>query len=93
MHSPGALSFPVRIPEAGRFDFSLGVLSGNDPVTFRVALGGNPAKTLFEEAYADPESWAQRSVDLADHAGRTVELRLESSPRTQAASPSGESPS
>ncbi len=80
----------MKIPEAGRLDFAMGVLREDVPVTFRVTAlpdgaGGGAAAgaavgeptALFEEHYAVKEAWGQRSVDLADFAGQTVTLGLE----------------
>ena len=80
-HTPGRVEYRVKIPEAGRLDFAMGVLREDVPVTFRVtairdgAEGGEPT-AVFEEHYADKEAWGQRSVDLADFAGQTVTLGL-----------------
>jgi len=77
-HAPGRFSYPVRIPEGGRLDASLGVLGDVDPVTFRVSVrASDQDDVLFEERYADPEQWGQRSVDLSRFAGQTVTLSLE----------------
>ncbi|MEE9183667.1 MAG: sulfatase-like hydrolase/transferase [Acidimicrobiia bacterium] len=80
-HTPGRVEYRVRIPEAGRLDFAMGVLREDVPVTFRITAipdgaGGKPT-VLFEEHYAVKEAWGQRSVDLADFAGQTVTLGLE----------------
>ena len=77
-HAPGRLSYRVQVPEGGRLDLGLGVLT-DDPVTFRIAVetDGGEAETLLEETYADPERWAQRSVDLSHRAGESVTLVLE----------------
>ena len=81
-HTPGRVEYRVKIPEAGRLDFAMGVLREDEPVTFRVTAitdgaGGGEPTTVFEEHYADKEAWGQRSVDLADFAGQTVRLGLE----------------
>ena len=81
-HTPGRVEYRVKIPEAGRLDFAMGVLREDVPVTFRVTAipdgaGGGEPTALFEEHYADKEAWGQRSVDLADFAGQTVTLGLE----------------
>jgi len=79
-HAPGRFSYRVRVPEGGRVDAALGVLGGGDSVTFRVRVrSGGDEETLLQERYADPDQWAQRSVDLARFAGRTVTLTLETS--------------
>ena len=81
-HTPGRVEYRVKIPEAGRLDFAMGVLREDVPVTFRVTAipdgaGGSEPTALFEEHYATKEAWGQRSVDLADFAGQTVTLGLE----------------
>ena len=81
-HTPGRVEYRVKIPEAGRLDFAMGVLREDVPVTFRVTAipdgaGGSEPTTLFEDHYAVKEAWGQRSVDLADFAGQTVTLGLE----------------
>ncbi|MCH8813212.1 MAG: sulfatase [Gemmatimonadetes bacterium] len=78
-HAPGRLEYRVRVPEAGRLDIGLGVLRDDAPVTFRVTARpeGSDAQTLLAETYADPDHWAQRSVDLSHLAGQTVTLVLE----------------
>ena len=81
-HTPGRVLYRVKIPEAGRLDFAMGVLREDVPVTFRVTAisdgaGDGEPTALFEEHYTDKEAWGQRSVDLADLAGQTVTLGLE----------------
>ncbi len=81
-HTPGRVEYRVKIPEAGRLDFAMGVLREDVPVTFRVTAipdgaGGGEPTALFEERYAVKKGWGQRSVDLADFAGQTVTLGLE----------------
>ncbi|MEE9183479.1 MAG: sulfatase, partial [Acidimicrobiia bacterium] len=78
-HAPGRLEYHVKVPEAGRLDFGLGVLLGNTPVTFTITAQrkGGEAETLLEETYADQDHWAQRSADLSHLAGQTVTLALE----------------
>ena len=81
-HTPGRVEYRVKIPEAGRLDFGMGVLREDVPVTFRVTAiadgaGDGEPTTMFEEHYTDKEAWGQRSVDLADLAGQTVTLGLE----------------
>ena len=77
-HAPARVSYRVRVPEGGRLSAALGVLGDEVPVTFRVTVQtGGRDEALFEERYADPERWAQRSVDLSQYGGRTVTLALE----------------
>jgi arylsulfatase A-like enzyme len=78
-HAPAKLEYRVRIPQDGRLDVGLGVLRDDVPVTFRVTAHpeGQAAEHLLQEALADKEKWAQRSLDLSHLAGRTVTLSLE----------------
>ncbi len=78
-HAPAHLEFRVVVPQAGRLDLAIGVLREDAPVTFRVtaAPDGGEAEPLLNETYGDKERWAQRTVDLAHLAGRTVTLALE----------------
>jgi arylsulfatase A-like enzyme len=77
-HAPGRLEYRVRIPEGGRLDVGLGVLRDDAPVTFRVTANrGGETEQLFQEEYAVKDGWGQRAVDLADLAGETVTLALE----------------
>ena len=80
-HTPGRVEYRVKIPEAGRLDFAMGVLREDVPVTFRVTAipdgaGDGEPTTVFQEYYADKDAWGERSVDLADLAGQTVTLGL-----------------
>lgn len=77
-HAPGKVAWRVKVPEAGRLDFGLGVLRQDAPVTFRVlAAQGGKTEEVFEEVYARKGDWGQRSVDLARWAGQVVDLTLE----------------
>ncbi|MEX1050276.1 MAG: sulfatase-like hydrolase/transferase, partial [Gemmatimonadales bacterium] len=78
-HAPGRMAYRVRVPRQGRVDVGLGVLTATMPVTFAVTVAhaNGAVDTVLAERYADPERWAQRSVDLAPFAGRTVTLSLE----------------
>ncbi len=78
-HTPGAVSYTVRVPTAGRLDLGLGVAREDAPVTFRItaASAGGELETLLEETYADRERWAQHSIDLSALQGQTVTLTLE----------------
>ncbi len=77
-HAPSSHSYRVRIPESGRLDVALGVVTSSAPVTFSItaAPGNGKVETLLEERCANPEQWAQRSVDLSKYAGQTVTLAL-----------------
>jgi arylsulfatase A-like enzyme len=78
-HAPGSIAYRVRIPEDGRLDVGLGVLSNDAPVTFAITATqqDGAVETLLEETYADQAHWEQRSVDLSHLAGQTVTLALE----------------
>ncbi len=78
-HAPGRLKYRLRVPKIGRLDMGLGVVRSDIPVTFRVYVttaAGNYEK-MFEETFADPFGWQQRSVDLASYAGYEITLALE----------------
>ena len=75
--SPSNIEYPVRIPEAARLDFALGVLRNDAPVAFRIfATADGTTTDIFQETYSDKEQWGRRSVDLSELAGRTVALTL-----------------
>lgn len=78
-HTPARMAYPVRIPPDGRLDLRLGVMRGDAPVTFRVISRetGADEQVLFEEAYADKDHWARRSVDLSHLSDRNTTLVLE----------------
>jgi arylsulfatase A-like enzyme len=83
-HTPGSVTYRVRVPDAGRLDLGLGVLREDTPVTFRVmaSAAGAEAEPVLDETYDDKENWGQRTVDLSHLAGQTVDLALEAdSPR------------
>lgn len=79
MHTPGRLSYRVKIPKEGRLDFGLGVLKDDSPVTFRSTIKhkGKEEEIVFEEAHADEKQWIYRSVDLSSWRNRKVTLALE----------------
>jgi arylsulfatase A-like enzyme len=79
VHTPGQIEYRVRIPQAGRLDFGLGVLRKADPVIFRIKAKSKSSEsvTLFKETYTDKEHWAQRSVDLSSMSKQVVTLALE----------------
>jgi len=77
-HAPARVRYELDIPAGGRLDTGMSALDGDTP-TFRVVVkpsdGGE--KTLLDETVATAEGWQQRSVDLAEFAGRRVALTLE----------------
>ncbi len=77
-HTPAALSWRVRAPAGARLDLGLAI-AGDEWVTYRVTAraGGGERKTLLSETVQDAEVWGQRSVDLSEWGGSTVELTLE----------------
>ena len=80
MHAPGRIEYRVQVPEKGRLDVGLGVLSETTPVTFAVTARTKvdaEIETLFEETYSDHHNWGQRSVDLSHLTGQTVTLSLD----------------
>src|SRR5262245_36740503 len=79
VHTPGRVSYMVRVPDQGRLDVGLGVLQTGLPVTFRVtaAPNGDKDQVLLEETVEDAAAWAPRDVDLSGLAGRTATLTLE----------------
>jgi len=83
-HAPGRLGYRLRVPEAGRLDFGIGVLGSGMPVTFRVEAltEANESLVLFDEVYDDEENWGQRSVDLSELAGQRVTLSLVTDSKT-----------
>jgi arylsulfatase A-like enzyme len=79
MRSPSRLEYRVDLPEGARLDLGLGVLGGDSPVGFRVAVepDGGQETLLLEEAYDDTTAWGQRTVDLSPFGGSTATLALE----------------
>ena len=80
VHASGRIEYQVRIPEAGRLDFGIGMLRDDVPITFRVTArtGSAATMTLFEESHADNGAWGERSsVDLSSLAGQIVTIGLE----------------
>lgn len=87
MHTPGKIFYSLKVPAGGRLDTALGVVREINPVTFSVTLSTSDGQSrqLFEETYANPDLWAQRSIDLSEFSGRTVEIALGAdSPKTGA---------
>ncbi len=78
-HAPGRLEYRVRVPDGGRLQTALGVLGAHVPVEFRISARSakGEATSLLNETYADPDHWAERSVDLSRFAGQTITLALE----------------
>jgi len=79
VHTPGVVTYPVRVPDHGRLDVGLGVLQPGLPVTFRVTVtpDGGDERVVLEETVDDAEAWAPRDVDLSGLAGRTATVALE----------------
>lgn len=84
IHAPGRLTYRVGVPEGGRLQAALGVLGADSPVEFRIVAhpASGEATTLLGETYADPDHWAERSVDLSRFAGQTVTLALETTAKS-----------
>jgi hypothetical protein len=81
-HAPGRLEYRVHVPEGGRLQAALGVLSA--PVDFRVTAqpASGEVTTLLRETHADPGGWTDRTVDLSSFAGQTITLGLETAATT-----------
>ena len=76
-HAPAKLTYPVDLSGVERFDFGLAVSRG-ESVTYRVSTEREGQRqVLFEETIDDPESWHQRSVELADGESTSADLILE----------------
>lgn len=78
LHTPGTVSYRVKVPREGRLDVGLGILSDKAPITFSVSARsvGSGADSLLVEVVDDPSGWAQHSIDLAHFEGDTITLDL-----------------
>jgi len=78
-HAPARVEYPVRIPNGGRLDLGLDVVTNGVPVTFRVTAtnGTDVEEILLEETQSDPTKLATHFVDLSHLAGKDVTLALE----------------
>jgi arylsulfatase A-like enzyme len=78
-HAPGRVEYQVRVPEDGQLHAALGLLHFDAPVEFTVDARptNGDATTVFHETYADPQQWADRTVDLSSFAGQTITLGLD----------------
>ncbi len=86
--TPCTLTYRVRVPTGGRLTFAPGSANASgEAITFRVTVvDGATTKVVFDERLL-PEvtrSWTDRSADLSEFSGKTIELSLvtESSPRS-----------
>lgn len=79
-HAPGRLEYDVRVPQRGRLDVGLSAVHADRPVEFRVSarVAGGGDRVLLERTVADTERWVPAHADLAELAGKTVHLTLES---------------
>ncbi len=79
-HTPSTLTWPLRVPQGGRFDFALTSLLGEE-VAYRVRVRGKvgDATQVFDESVSAHDAWLQRGVDLSKYAGELIELELAAS--------------
>ncbi len=73
------IAFKLRLPEEGaRFEAALGVVYGNRPVRFELALrtAAGERRLLAARTVTDAEAWQPLAVDLSAFAGLAVELEL-----------------
>lgn len=75
VHSPARISYPLRVPEAGRLDLALGSLAGTSRMSVRVDYGDS-TEALLDESVPPGEAWHQHSLDLSKWAGRDITLSL-----------------
>ncbi len=75
--APESIRFSLRLPPEPRFEVALGTLDGN-PMVFRVRLhaAGSEPVELLRRTLTRPREWQDLGLDLADFAGREVELEL-----------------
>lgn len=72
-----SLRFSVRLPANPRFDVALASMD-EEPPRFRVAIDlGTEVQEVMTERPTTPHRWHPVTVDLADYAGRRVDLLLE----------------
>jgi arylsulfatase A-like enzyme len=68
------LSFYLQVPETGRLAASFGAPSGSADVVVRVAVDGQPTRTIYQ-AHAG-QGWTDAAVDLGAAAGRAARIDL-----------------
>ena len=83
MNTPGLLRYTMTIPPTTPYlSFGTGVLMPGDPVVFMVSLKiDGYEKVLFQAAADDPDVWSFTKLDLADYAGKTVDVVFSASSR------------
>ena len=83
MNTPGLLRYTMTIPPTTPYlSFGTGVLMPGDPVEFMVSLKiDGYEKVLFRETADDPDVWSFTKLDLADYAGKTVDVIFSASSR------------
>ena len=74
-HVPARISYPLRVPTAGRLDLALGSFAGTAQMSVRVDFGDS-TEVVLQETVPPKEGWRQRSVDLSRWSGRDVTLSL-----------------
>lgn len=77
-HTPAGLAYEIEVPEGARLDLGL-TIDGGRPVTYRVVARKGDAEpaVLFDDTIRRDDAWEQQSIDLAEFAGRSIELTLE----------------
>jgi arylsulfatase A-like enzyme len=83
MNTPGRLRYTITIPPTTPYlSFGTGVLMPGDPVEFMVSLKSDDyEKVIFRETGDDPNVWSFTKLDLADYAGKTVDVIFSTSSR------------
>ncbi len=79
--TPLSLTYKVSLPdEKTSMRFGLGVLEENNPVTFRVIVHDeNGREEIFSQVHGNATEWKDIKLDLADWAGKTVQITLDTS--------------
>ncbi len=74
--SPERITYQLELPSRPRLDLALGTVEAM-PVTFVAEVAvGERRESLFERTLTRPDRWQDVAIDLADFAGKTVELSL-----------------
>ena len=88
-HAPTRISYPLRVPDAGRLDLALGSMAGAAQMSVRIDFGDS-TEALLDETVPPGEAWRQRSLDLSKWSGRDVTLSLVSVPAADAEGEAGD---
>ncbi|MGH9335810.1 MAG: sulfatase, partial [Vicinamibacteria bacterium] len=70
--APESIKIPIDVPPQPMLQLAFGIVD-DAPVTFRVAADD---RTLVEQTLSTPYRWEERTIDLADFAGRPAALTL-----------------